>query len=129
MAGEVTYTLSEAVYVAAQKEWGWNRRFRRRMLLSWLLISTGIGVVFWGWPIGPGEELLWVLGSASGGAMVVAVLTRLRQVLWLPYRARKLYRQTAIYDGKLITVVWSDEDRDDDQRDQPLRVVRLSELV
>jgi len=109
MAGEVTYTLSEAVYVAAQKEWWWNRLFRRRML--WLLMSMVIGLV-WGWlidPPGPGQVVLWALGSASGGVLVMAVLTMLQRFLWLPYHARKLYRQTAIYDGKPITVAWSDE--------------------
>jgi len=93
-----------------QKEWWWNRFFGRRMLW-WLLICMVMGLVFGRVldPPGPGEEVLSALANVSVAALGAAVVIILQRFLVLPYRARKLYRQTTIYDGKPTTVAWSEE--------------------
>jgi hypothetical protein len=113
VAGEVTFTLTEADYVAANRDWLRGVMVKRSSLIRYALILSGcflIGVAsadfFWNRPDW-GDRLIAGAALAAYIAVLLGGIV-LSSYLLMPRRAGRLFRQQVAMH-KPLGVAWSED--------------------
>lgn len=114
MAGEVTFSASEADNIGAQRDWWRSVVFRRSTGIRYAAIAGVAFILFAGfggwslaWPNNYRPYLAWGVGGALY-VMLVYGLCPGGGYLRLPRRAARLFRQAKMA-GQQWTVSWDDE--------------------
>ncbi len=113
MAGEISFTPSEADYLAANRDW-FRRAIRQRRALIWMAglvaFSTAIGAL--GSILdGEGESPVFTALGFCMLALVLCGLCYFISYLMLPGRVRRIYRQQKSF-GQPWRYAWSDKGLD-----------------
>lgn len=111
MAGETTYTATEADSIGAHRDWWRGAVFRRKTAIRYLLIGTiafAVGAVGLAWDE-PDYRIRLLVGAGYALVMLIVLGSCLALgYILLPRRVRRLYRQTPT-SGQEWTFTWSDQ--------------------